>query len=91
MRPREVITLLSGAVATWPLIAHTQQATKTPRIGVLSIGRGDKSDASLTTINAFMPALGQLGYTEGQNIAFDRKFADGDVHKLKELAQRPHT
>jgi putative ABC transport system substrate-binding protein len=86
MRRREFITLLGGA-ATWPLIAHTQQATKMPQIGVLSLGRGDKSDASLTALNAFMPALGELGYTEGQNITFDRKFADGDANKLSRLAQ----
>ena len=34
-----------------------------------------------------MPALGELGYTEGKNIAFERKFADGDANKLSELAQ----
>jgi len=87
MRRREFITLLTGAMATWPLTAHTQQATKMPQIGVLSVGRGDKSDASLTTINAFMRALRELGYIEGLNIAFERKFADGDVNRLNELAR----
>jgi hypothetical protein len=47
MRRREFISLLSGALANWPLVAHTQQATKLPQIGILSLGRGDKSDASL--------------------------------------------
>jgi putative ABC transport system substrate-binding protein len=56
MRRREFITLMGGAAA-WPLTAQAQQATKMPQIGVLSVGRGDKSDASLTTINAFVPAL----------------------------------
>ena len=88
MRRREFISFLSGAVATWPLTAHSQQATKMPQIGVLSLGRGDNSDASLTTVNAFVPALKELGYTEGQNIAFDRKFADGDANKLGRLAQQ---
>jgi putative tryptophan/tyrosine transport system substrate-binding protein len=87
MRRREFITLLGGAVAIWPLAAHTQPATKTPQIGVLSLGRGDKSDASLATLSAFVLALRELGYTEGQNIAFDRKFADGDANKLSGLAQ----
>jgi putative tryptophan/tyrosine transport system substrate-binding protein len=87
MRRREFITLLSGAVATWPLAAHTQQATKIPQIGVLSLGSGDKSDASLKTLDAFVLALRELGYTEGQNIAFDRRFADGDANKLSGLAQ----
>jgi ABC-type uncharacterized transport system substrate-binding protein len=87
MKRREFITLLSGAVAAGPFTTYAEQATKIPQIGVLSLGRGDKSDASLTTLNAFMPALRELGYTEGLNIAFERKFADGDGNKLKGLAQ----
>ena len=87
MRRREFITLLGAAAAGWSLAAHAQKATKIPQIGVLSLGRGDKSDASLTTLDAFVPALGELGYTEGKNIAFERKFADGDANKLSELAQ----
>jgi putative ABC transport system substrate-binding protein len=86
MRRREFITVLCGAAA-WPLTAQAQQATKLPQIGILSVGRGDKSDASLTTINAFMPALRELGYTEGLNIAIERKFADGDANKLSGLAR----
>ena len=87
MRRREFITLLGGALAIRPLVAHTQPATKTPQIGVLSLGRGDKSDASLATLSAFVLALRELGYSEGQNIAFDRKFANGDANKLSGLAQ----
>ena len=86
MRRREFISVL-GAVATWPLAVHGQQASKIPQIGVLSLGRGDQSDASLKTLDAFMPAIRELGYVEGQNIAFERKFADGDATKLNDLAQ----
>src|SRR5262249_22973256 len=85
MRRREFIALLGGAAATWPLVAHAQQ--KMPRIGVLSLGRGDKSDVSLGTLNAFTPALGALGHVEGQNIAFDWRVADGDPRRLRRLAQ----
>ena len=87
MKRREFITLLGSALASSPLAAYAQQA-KNPRIGVLSFGRGDKSDASLTTLDAFVPALRELGYTEGQNIAFERRFADGDPNMLDELAQQ---
>ena len=87
MKRREVIKLIGSAAAAWPLGARAQLATKIPHIGVLSLGRGDKSDASRATLDAFMPALRELGYTEGQNIAFDRKFADGDANKLSRLAQ----
>ena len=87
MRRREFIALLSGVATAWPLATRAQQATKIRQIGILSLGRGDRSDASLTTLDAFVPALRELGYTEGQNIAFDRKFADGDANKLSRLAQ----
>jgi putative ABC transport system substrate-binding protein len=87
MRRREFITLSGSAVAVWPLAAPAQH-TKKRRIGVLSFGRGDKSDASLATIDAFLSGMRELGYTEQQNIAFDRRFADGDANKLDELAQQ---
>jgi putative ABC transport system substrate-binding protein len=87
MKRRGFIKLVGGAVMAWPFAAHAQQATKMPRVGLLSLGGGDKSDASLATLNAFVPALKEHGYTEGQNIAFDRKFADGDANKLVRLAQ----
>jgi putative ABC transport system substrate-binding protein len=86
MRRRDFIVLVSGA-ASWHAAAGAQQATKIPQIGVLSLGRGDKSDASLKTLDAFVSALRELGHTEGQNIAFDRRFADGDANKLSGLAR----
>jgi putative tryptophan/tyrosine transport system substrate-binding protein len=89
MRRREFLGALGtlGVVAAWPLAAAAQQATKIPQIGVLSLGRGDKSDASLETLDAFVSALRELGHTEGQNIAYDRRFADGDANKLSGLAR----
>ena len=87
MRRREFITLLCGAAAAWPLVARgQQQETKVPRIGILAPGHADNSDASLRTLNAFISALRELGYTEGQNIAIERKFANGDVDRLRALA-----
>jgi putative ABC transport system substrate-binding protein len=87
MRRREFITFFfGGAAASWPLGAHAEPATNVAQIGMLSLGRGDNSDASLKTIDAFIPAMRTAGFVEGQNIAFERKFADGYVDKLSELA-----
>src|SRR5438105_12887441 len=86
MRRREFIRLIGGAAATWPLSARTQQTTKMPRVGVLTLGRPDNSDPNLKTVNAFIAALPELGYTEGQNIAIERKFGEGDADKLRRLA-----
>jgi len=87
MKRRKFITIIGGVAATWPFAGYAQQSTKLHQIGVLSLGRGDKSDASLMTLDAFVPALRELGYAEGKNVAFDRRFADGDADKLGEFAQ----
>lgn len=87
MDRRGFVTLLAGAVAGFPVAARSQQPAKSVRIGILSLGRGDASDASRKTLDAFMPALRSLGYAEGQNIAVDWKFADGNAARLGELAQ----
>jgi putative ABC transport system substrate-binding protein len=85
MKRREFITLLTGAAAL-PFAARGQQP-KLARIGILSIGRGDALDAGRKMLDAFMPALRALGYVEGQNIAVELKFADGDTGRLDELAR----
>ncbi|HXX07690.1 MAG TPA: ABC transporter substrate-binding protein [Pseudolabrys sp.] len=87
MRRRDFIKAIAGSAAAWPLLARAQQTTKIARIGLLSVGRGDKTDASRGMLDGFVAGLLELGYTEGRNIAFERKFADGDVGKLRGLAQ----
>ena len=66
MKRREFITLLGGAAA-WPLAASAQQAGKIARIGII--------DDSIHW-NAFRQGLRDLGYLEGQNIAFDYAYGD---------------
>ena len=68
MRRRQFITLLGGAAATWPLPLSAQQPAQIPRIGIID-------DAPMW--NAFRQGLRDLGYLEGQNIAFDSRYADG--------------
>lgn len=87
MKRRQLITLLAGVAAAVPFGVRAQQPSKMPRIGILSLGRGDVSDASRAMLDAFMAGLRDLGYVEGQNIVVDRKYADGDVKRLDEIAQ----
>ena len=76
MKRRQFITLLGGAAA-WPLTARAQQPPKIPRIGII--------DDSLQW-NAFRHGLRDLGYLEGQNIAFDYAYGDGVPERLAEAA-----
>jgi len=67
-----------------PFPAHAQQAKKVHRIGLLRSGRpGDGRGASF---DVFLQRLRELGWTEGKNIAFEYRWADGKPERLPELA-----
>jgi putative ABC transport system substrate-binding protein len=81
MRRREFITLLSGAAATWPLVARAQQPVM-PVIGFLR-------SASLIDVphfvNAFRRGLKETDYVEGQNVAIEFRSADNQRDRLPAL------
>ena len=74
---RKFLATLGGAAVGWPLTARAQQPGKIPRIGII--------DDSLHW-NAFRHGLRDLGYLEGQNIAFDYAYGDGAPERLAEAA-----
>ena len=83
MRRRDFITLLTGAAAAfWPLPLRAQRATNIPRVGVLlyDTPQGDPS------VGAFHRGMRELGYVDGQNIAYEYRFAEGRLERLGSLA-----
>jgi putative tryptophan/tyrosine transport system substrate-binding protein len=81
MRRREFITLLGGAAA-WPLVARAQQRAF-PVIGLLS-SRSPDIDTPL--ISVIRQALNEKGLVEGQNVALDYRWAEGQYDRLAKLA-----
>jgi putative ABC transport system substrate-binding protein len=84
MKRRTFILLLGGAAVAWPLAARAQQPAKMPRIGIID-------DSPIW--NAFRHSLRDLGYLEGQNVAFEYRYAGGLPDRLAwvavELVRRP--
>jgi len=73
MRRREVITLLGGAAAVWPLSAGAQQPGRRPIIGFLG-ANSPSVQGQWTT--AFVQRLGELGWMEGRNVAIEYRWAE---------------
>jgi putative ABC transport system substrate-binding protein len=77
-RRRVFITLLGGAAA-WPLAARAQQASKVWRIGFIA-------HTYERFYDALFEGLRERGYVEGQNVMFERRYAEGRVERFKEFA-----
>ena len=67
MRRREFIELFGGALMAWPLPAQAQRG-KISRIGIID---------NAPVWDSFRKGLRDLGYVEGQNIAFEYRTTDG--------------
>jgi putative ABC transport system substrate-binding protein len=79
MRRRAFITLIGGAVA-WLRMAQAQQM---PVIGYLSSA---SPQGFATRLAAFRQGLQEIGYHEGQNVAIEYRWAEGQNERLPALA-----
>ena len=83
MRRRDFIILFAGAVGGWPSAVRAQQKV-IPVIGFLSATSAPPSPDPFTV--AFRQGLSESGYVEGQNVAFEYRFAEGHYDRLPSLA-----
>jgi putative tryptophan/tyrosine transport system substrate-binding protein len=81
LRRREFIRLLGGAAVSWPLAVRAQQPAM-PVVGFIHI-------LSPETVPRFVPAfrqgLKEVGYVEGQNLAVEYRWAQGQYDRLPGL------
>ena len=81
MKRREFITLLGGAL-TRPLAAHAQQPASLPTIGFIG---SDSPEPYVDRLRAFRLGLKSTGFTEGQNINVEYRWAEGRNDRMAEL------
>lgn len=85
MRRRQFITLVGGAAVAWPLAVRAQQPERMRRIGVLMSTAADDPESQFR-LAAFLQGLQGFGWTVGQNVQIDTRWASGDVVRLRSYA-----
>jgi putative ABC transport system substrate-binding protein len=82
MQRRDFITLLGGAAAAWPLTARAQR----PVMPVVGFMHTLSFENVPNYVAAFRQGLKEAGFVEGQNVAVEYRWAEGQYAKLPELA-----
>jgi putative ABC transport system substrate-binding protein len=82
VKRRDVIALIGGAAATWPLAARAQQ----PAMAMIGILYPGSPEANAKYVASLRKGLAEGGYVEGRNIAIEYRWGHGDSSRLPELA-----
>jgi putative tryptophan/tyrosine transport system substrate-binding protein len=93
MRRREFLTLLGGAMGTWPLAAAGQQGPRGNRLPVVGFVGFASESVDARTLIPFREAMHALGYSEGHSVVIHARSSEGDVARghafISELAALP--
>jgi ABC-type uncharacterized transport system substrate-binding protein len=82
MRRRQFLIVFGGAALAWPHGAHAQRPGKRPTIRFM----GNNPAFWRPYVAAFVERLGELGWSDGQTIAIEYRWAEGHSERASEIA-----
>jgi putative tryptophan/tyrosine transport system substrate-binding protein len=85
MRRREFITLLGGALVDQAIPANAQEPVRVRTVGVL-MGFANDAEAK-ARVEAFEQGLERVGWSVGQNLRIEYRYAEGDSVRMQALAK----
>jgi putative ABC transport system substrate-binding protein len=85
MRRREFITLVGGSVVTWPLPGKAQQGARVRLVCILE-GISADTPAANARYPALLEGLQKLGWTPGQDMRTEVRWAGGDEAEMRKYA-----
>lgn len=85
MRRRELMTLVAGSAAVWPVRSRAQQTDRMRRIGILH-DFAENDPEGQAQVAAFREELRKLAWTEGGNTRIDYRSAAVDADLVRKYA-----
>src|SRR6516164_7344074 len=82
MQRRQFLTLVGGAVTGWPIAARAQQ----PGVPVIGFLNSASRDGYAPMVAGFRQGLKETGYVEGQNVAIEYRWAEGQYDRVPPMA-----